>query len=217
MLHQPSNPKSFPPSLPSSQPAVGRLEVGSPIASEETLIWHGHPSFAYSITKFLKSGIFFVLWLYLYSQRMQILEIPAVWRALIELSGEISRSPAQLVQWASYILVFFIFLNLLKIIKTYLIHINTTYTLSSQRILVKTGILNISSAQIELYRMKDYSMSQSLWARMCGYAHLNVISSDRIMPRAYLWALPDSGRMTESLRRAAQVARAESGSVTITE
>ena len=196
---------------------AGRLEVGSPIPSEETLIWHGNPSLAYSFTKLGKSVLFLALWGSLASKRMMLLQIPELTGILSEIAQSLHRSTLEILDWATYPLYFFMVLNVLALARTTLRHLNTTYTLTSQRVTVRTGILNITTAQIELYRLKDYSIKQSLWARICGYAHVHLISSDRIMPRAFLWALPDGDRVTEVVRRFAQVARAESGSVTISE
>ncbi|MEW5980697.1 MAG: PH domain-containing protein [Acidobacteriota bacterium] len=196
---------------------VGRLEVGSPIPSEEQLIWEGHPSFAYSLPHLFWSAVFFLLWLFLYSSRNALLDVPDAARAVTEIADELNIAPRELLQYVAYVLVFFMFLNVLKVIRTILRHINTTYTITTQRIVIQTGILNISSHQIELFRLKDYSRQQTLWARICGYVNVNVVSSDRILPHALLWGLPHARHITESMRRAAQIARSESGSVAITE
>lgn len=196
---------------------IGRLEVGSPIPSEEQLIWEGHPSFAYSLPRLFWYTAFFLLWLFLYSSRNAVLDFPDAARLLAEVGDEVSIGPRELLQYVAYLLVFFMFLNVLNVIRTILCHINTTYTITSQRIVIQTGILNVTSHQIELYRMKDYSRRQTLWARICGYVNVQVVSSDRILPHALLWGLPHARHITESMRRAAQIARAESGSVAITE
>jgi len=196
---------------------VGRIEVGAPVASEEKLIWEGHPSFAYSLPRLLRSAVFFCLWLFLYAKRNAVLEIPEVTRLLDEAAQQVNIAPRDLLQYAAYVLVFFMFLNALSVIRTILRHINTSYSITSQRIVIQTGILNVTSHQIELYRLKDYSREQTLWARIFGYVNVLVVSTDRILPRARLWGLPHAREITESIRRAAQIARAESGGVTITE
>lgn len=184
---------------------VNRLEVGSPVQQKEQLIWKGYPSFAYAIPRLAKSLFFIILWFYLYSQRFNFL-------------NRIDAPDADLIGMiAGYVLLFFIFLNVIAIIKTVLAHINTVYTFTSQRVIMQTGILNIKSYQIELFRLKDFAKQQSLWARITGYCNVVIISSDRIRPNMVLWGLPYGDQLTEAVRAAAQVARSQAGQVSISE
>jgi uncharacterized membrane protein YdbT with pleckstrin-like domain len=196
---------------------VGRLEVGAPIPSQEQIIWEGHPSFAHSIPKLVRAGLFFFIWLTLYGSRNAVLNFPAAADFFYAVEYDFGIPARQAIQYVAYILLFFMFLNVLKIIRVILRHLNTKYTITTQRIVIQTGLLNITSKQLELYRLKDYSLQQPLWARIWGYANVNLVSSDRILSEARLWGLPDARTVTESMRRAAQVARAESGSVSIRE
>jgi uncharacterized membrane protein YdbT with pleckstrin-like domain len=109
------------------------------------------------------------------------------------------------------------FCNCYEIIKNILKYFNTKYTITSQRIVIRKGILNISSYQIELFRLKDFWKHQNLWARLCGYVNVEVISSDRYLPEAYLRGLPNARYITEHMRMAAQAARSQSGFVYIRE
>jgi len=206
-------------SLQPAIPAMGRLELGSPMPGQESLMWEGRPSFAYSVPSFIKSAVFFSIWGFLYIAITDAIDVPIGSEAVGTVRNELDldAEAEQALVYVGYGLLFFMFLNVLRVIKTILRHVNTWYTITTQRIVIRTGILSLTSKQIELFRLKDYSSHQSLWARVFRYANLHVVSSDRLLPNAVLWGLPMRGNIVEMIRRAAQVARAEHGSVTITE
>lgn len=65
--------------------------------------------------------------------------------------------------------------------------------------------------------MKDAELEKPLFGRMFKYAHLRLMSSDRFVSLVQLAGLPNGENLQELIRFAAQRARADSGTVTITE
>ncbi|ASA23508.1 PH domain-containing protein [Paenibacillus donghaensis] len=64
-----------------------------------------------------------------------------------------------------------------------LVGLNTTlYTLTSQRIMVKTGLIGKNIEEIELLRVNDFSVGQSIAERMLGIGTLTVFSDDASSP-----------------------------------
>ena len=83
----------------------------------------------------------------------------------------------------------------------------TTYELTSQRLKITCGILNRRLEELELYRVKDYSMNQPLMLRMLGLGHLSMVTSDSSTPRIDIRAIPGVVEVREKLRSAVQAER----------
>jgi uncharacterized membrane protein YdbT with pleckstrin-like domain len=55
----------------------------------------------------------------------------------------------------------------------------TTYELTSQRLRIRSGVLNRRVDELELYRVKDYAMEQPLMLRLVGLGNLTMITSSK--------------------------------------
>jgi uncharacterized membrane protein YdbT with pleckstrin-like domain len=62
----------------------------------------------------------------------------------------------------------------------------TRYSLTEDRLFVKTGILNTVQEETLLYRVRDLSFKQSLWQRIFGVGTVIVHSSDKTSPHTEL-------------------------------
>ncbi|WP_157764128.1 zinc ribbon domain-containing protein [Paenibacillus borealis] len=65
-----------------------------------------------------------------------------------------------------------------------LIGLNTTrYTITSQRIMVKSGLIGKDVEEIELLRVNDFSVTQSIPDRILGIGTLTILSDDASSPQ----------------------------------
>ncbi len=55
----------------------------------------------------------------------------------------------------------------------------TVYTLTEDRLIVKSGILNISEEEIRLYRILDITLKRSFWERLFGLGTLHLCTADK--------------------------------------
>lgn len=83
----------------------------------------------------------------------------------------------------------------------------TVYELTTQRLKVTSGILTRKLDEVELFRVKDYSMEQPLLLRMLGLGNLTLITSDVTCPNVGLEAIPEVNDVREKLRNAVQAER----------
>lgn len=83
----------------------------------------------------------------------------------------------------------------------------TLYELTTQRLRIRSGILNRRLDELELYRVKDYVLEQPLLLRFLGLGNLTLISSDATTPRVALRAITDAEGLRELLRNAVQTER----------
>jgi uncharacterized membrane protein YdbT with pleckstrin-like domain len=83
----------------------------------------------------------------------------------------------------------------------------TTYELTTQRLRIRSGVLNKKLDDLELYRVRDYSMEQPLLLRLVGLGNLTMITSDATTPTVAMKAIPDVEAVREKLRSAVQFER----------
>lgn len=83
----------------------------------------------------------------------------------------------------------------------------TVYELTTQRLKSSTGVLNRRHEEIELYRVKDYSINQPLLLRMLGLGNLTLVTSDASTPQVNILAVPGVEEVREKLRTAVQSER----------
>ncbi len=83
----------------------------------------------------------------------------------------------------------------------------TRYTLTNQRLLICHGILNRREDNLELYRVRDYSMEQPLNLRMLGLGNIHMVTSDPITPNLSIRAIPEVEKVREALRHSVEAAR----------
>ncbi|MCF7788689.1 MAG: PH domain-containing protein [Prosthecobacter sp.] len=80
----------------------------------------------------------------------------------------------------------------------------TTYELTTQRLRIRAGILNKKVDELELFRVRDYTMEQPFLLRMVGLGNLTMITSDATTPTVVMRAIPGVENVREKLRNAVQ-------------
>jgi len=88
----------------------------------------------------------------------------------------------------------------------YMQTIFTEYILTEETLSVRTGIVARQLNSLELYRVKDYTVSQSVSERILGLMTVTLMTSDRTHPRMDLEGIPKSDLM-ETVRELVQKAR----------
>jgi uncharacterized membrane protein YdbT with pleckstrin-like domain len=87
----------------------------------------------------------------------------------------------------------------------------TTFTLTSQRFRMQSGILNRHLDDLELYRVKDITMAQPLIQRLVGLGTLTMVTSDATTPTVRLSAIPDALAVMDRIRHEVDRVRRERG------
>ena len=84
---------------------------------------------------------------------------------------------------------------------------NYQITLTRQRLRIRTGVLSKHNEDIELYRVKDWTLGEPFWQRMFGSGEVEVISSDRTAPELQLSWIKGAPAFVEELREAVEAVR----------
>lgn len=58
----------------------------------------------------------------------------------------------------------------------------TKYALSDDRLFLEKGLLNMNAEEVQLYRVRDISLSITLWQRIFGMGTITVQSTDKTNP-----------------------------------
>lgn len=85
------------------------------------------------------------------------------------------------------------------------------YTITTQRIRVKSGVLSQSVDEIEMYRVKDTELTRSLIQRILGLGTVTVHSSDETTPKLDISDISDAEGLRERLRESVEAVRRARG------
>ena len=199
----------FTPHMSGSQ----KVTVASPIPNTEETIWEGRAALAYFLPGMAWSGLWVIAWVTLAVSASGL----TAW--VLERTHTFAPDLGDLLR-PGLVAGFFLVCaavagwGLAKRILTYL---NTYYIFTSQRLRVRQGIVAREMVQMELFRIKDFSLVETLWGRITGYAHVRVLSTDRLANDLLLMGLPGGLETMDKIRVAAQLARAQTGATMIHE
>jgi hypothetical protein len=193
--------------------ATHNVRIASPIPNPEETIWEGRASLAYFLPGMAWSGLWAIAWI----------TVAASASRLVAWVAESTRTVAPDLGNAvpsSYVAAFFLVCAALAgwgLVKRILTYLNTYYIFTSQRLRVRQGIVAREMVQMELFRIKDFSLVETLWGRFTGYAHVRIVSTDRLANDLLLVGLPGGLETMDKIRVAAQLARAQTGATMIHE
>lgn len=74
------------------------------------------------------------------------------------------------------------------------------YEVTTERVRVITGIFSRRTSELELYRVRDYTVVEPFWQRLIGRGNLILESADRSTPLLVLHAVPRVGALKDQIR-----------------
>ena len=87
----------------------------------------------------------------------------------------------------------------------------TRYELTTQRLRVRTGVVSRRTDEVELYRVKDFTVEEPWLYRLAGRGNVILETSDRTTPRVVLEAIPNPHALRDALRDAVERIRVAKG------
>jgi len=102
-------------------------------------------------------------------------------------------------------------LGLLYFVWTYLQITHTKYEVTDQRVLITTGIIARHIEEIELFRVKDSQLNQSLIYRILGLGDIRLFTSDATAPEFDLNGIHKPRELRETIRRHVTIMRKKKG------
>lgn len=77
---------------------------------------------------------------------------------------------------------------------------NTRFEITTQRLRLKAGVLNKTTAELELYRVKDFRVDQPFFMRIFGLSNIILVSTDRTHPYVVIPAIPHGTELGDVIR-----------------
>ena len=77
----------------------------------------------------------------------------------------------------------------------------TTWTIQQDILIEKTGILNVNTEEVLLYRVKDIRLYEPLLYRLVGLSQLTIITSDYTNPSITLYGIKNGEKLMNIIRQ----------------
>ncbi len=81
------------------------------------------------------------------------------------------------------------------------------YTLTTERLKVRTGVLNRETDTLELYRVRDFRVHEPLYLRALSLADIILATDDLSDPVLVLRAIPDASNLSDVIRERVEIMR----------
>ena len=82
----------------------------------------------------------------------------------------------------------------------YLKSLITQFTITTQRIKVRMGLLSQTQESLEMFRIDHFELRKPIFLRLFGYASLHLFSSDTEMSKFRIYAVPNLEALAETMR-----------------
>lgn len=202
------------------QPHQVNVQVGmtSPMPASEQTIWQGRPALGYHVVGFVWSGLWILVWLVLAANGSEIFFWLRAFATRTFPAAEADLANANLKPiYLTGALLVLLLMAVWRLVRRVLIYISSYYIFTNQRLRIRKGILSQKYMHMELFRVKDLFVEHTLLGRLLDYAHVRILSSDRIVGDVTVYGLPGGVETAEKIRLASQWARSQSGMTTIRE
>ena len=101
----------------------------------------------------------------------------------------------------------FIAVPILWIARVWIDTRSESFTLTSERLRIKKGVLNQVFDEVELYRVKDITLARSALQRMFGLGSVTLQTSDRGQENICIDSVRSSEELREHLRKQVEIIR----------
>lgn len=106
-------------------------------------------------------------------------------------------------------LLFWLIVPLIYAYWKYLQNKNTIYELTTQRLKIRTGVFNKKINDLELYRIKDYTLEQPFFLRMMNLSNLKLDTSDKSQHNFIIPAIENGEELMDKIRELVESLRVE--------
>ncbi|MGL5039929.1 MAG: PH domain-containing protein [Aeromonas sp.] len=120
-------------------------------------------------------------------------------------------TPSQVVNFNKFIICILLSpllgISLLYALWLWIVVKNVKYELTTERFITKTGVFNKKTDELELYRLKDYSLEEPFFLRMFSLANINLSASDVSHDHLKIYAIKDGHALRDLIRNNAEQCR----------
>jgi uncharacterized membrane protein YdbT with pleckstrin-like domain len=84
---------------------------------------------------------------------------------------------------------------------------NRVYQLTTERLLISSGVINKSTETLELYRVRDLQVAQPFWLRLFGLHNIHLITTDTSTPEIIVDYIPADLKLPDKFREQVEQCR----------
>ena len=88
---------------------------------------------------------------------------------------------------------------------------NRIYTLTSERLVIRSGVLNKATETLELYRVRDLQIMEPFWLRLWGLKNIHLVTTDSTTPELILDHIPAALDLGDKFRQQIEFSRQKKG------
>jgi uncharacterized membrane protein YdbT with pleckstrin-like domain len=77
---------------------------------------------------------------------------------------------------------------------------SNVYEITTERIRSSTGVFSRRTSELELYRVRDYTIVEPFWLRLVGRGDLIIESADRVSQHLVIHAVPGVAALKDQIR-----------------
>jgi uncharacterized membrane protein YdbT with pleckstrin-like domain len=88
---------------------------------------------------------------------------------------------------------------------------NRIYTLTNERLIIRSGVFNVSTETLELYRVRDLQIHEPFWLRLWGLKNLHLCTTDNTTPEILIDYIPSALDLGTKFRQQIEICRQKKG------
>ncbi len=85
------------------------------------------------------------------------------------------------------------------------------YTLTTERLIIESGVFNKGQDLLELYRVRDLQVNQPFWLRLWGLENISLLTADLTTQSIFLDYIPTSANLRDKFREHVEDCRRRKG------
>jgi membrane protein YdbS with pleckstrin-like domain len=182
---------------PPTSPAAYFVPGGT--AGPEETLWEGTPSIALVYGKIVKLAIRLIIVIVVGYYAISA-GLPALASISSQASGVVEQNQTYLVLGIVVALALVVLPSLFGLLQAIARIRNTHYRVSTQRIVIQSGVLARSLEEIDMRSIDDIEFHQSFLERLFGIGEVYIVSTDKVAPKMALHGIHDPLKIRELIR-----------------
>ena len=85
------------------------------------------------------------------------------------------------------------------------------YEITTERIKISRGVFSRKTEEIELYRIRDYSLQEPFWLRLFGLGNIVLATIDVSSAALVIEAVPEASALRDEIRKNVEICRKRKG------
>jgi len=85
------------------------------------------------------------------------------------------------------------------------------YEITTERIKITRGVFSRKTEEVELYRIRDYSLQEPFWLRLFGLGNIVLATIDVSSVAVVIEAVPEASALRDEIRKYVEICRQRKG------